>query len=77
MLNIGRRTVSVIVVEQASGTIISTVRMPLERLPATFAPDQELKVASKTCVAMTVRPPAKAEFADTNALKVCLRERRT
>jgi hypothetical protein len=77
MLNIGRRIISVTFVEQASGTIISPVRQPLERLPATFAPDQELKMAGKTYIALTVRPPTKAEFADTKALKVLLRERRS
>jgi len=61
--------------EQTSGTIISSHRMPLERLPETFAVDTELKMGDIGYVVVRAQPPTKAEFSATRQLKVVLRKR--
>jgi hypothetical protein len=74
MFNFGRRIIRVTFIEEDSKRIISTVRMPLERLPATFAPEQQLKMAGKTYVVLRADPPNKPAFAGTKDLKVFVRQ---
>lgn len=61
--------------DQGTGAIISSVRMPIERLPDTFATDFELKMAGADYLVMKADPPTKREFAATRQLKVVLRRR--
>jgi hypothetical protein len=76
MFNFGRRIIRVTFINDVSRAIISTVRMPLERLPTSFAADQALKMAGKTYVVLRADPPTKAEFAGSKDLKVFVRELR-
>jgi hypothetical protein len=75
MFNFGRRIISVTFYDQATGTIVSSSRMPLERLPETFAVDTELKMAGASYVVVSAVPPTKAEFSAGKQLKVVLRKR--
>lgn len=75
MFNFGRRIVRVTFFEQASGAIISSSRMPLERLPETFGVDTELKMAGASYVVVRAEPPTKAEFSASNELKVIVKKR--
>jgi hypothetical protein len=75
MFNFGRRVISVTFFDQASGAIISSARMPIERLPATFAVNLELKMAGATYVVVSAEPSTKAEFYASKQLKVVLRKR--
>ena len=76
MFNFGRRIVKVTFFDQASGTIISSSRMPLERLPETFEVDTQLEMAGDSYIVVRAEPPTKAEFSSTNELKVIVRRRR-
>jgi hypothetical protein len=73
MFNFGRRIITVTFFDQSSGRIISSSRMPLERLPETFAVDTELKMAGATFMVVRAEPATKPEFAATKQLKVVVR----
>jgi hypothetical protein len=75
MFNYRRKIVSVTFFDQATRTIISSSRMPLERLPETFAVDTELKMNDAAYVVVSATPRTKEEFAKTKELKVVLRKR--
>lgn len=74
MFNFGRRIVKVTFFEHPSGRLISSARMPVDRLPETFEVDTELKMAGATFVVVRAEPPTKAEFSATNQLKVVVRK---
>lgn len=75
MFNFGRRIVQVTFFDQASGGIISSARMPVERLPESFAIDTELKMDGASYSVVRAEPPTKPEFSATKQLKVVLRKR--
>lgn len=75
MFNFGRRIIRVTFVDDASGAIISSSRMPLERLPEQFGVHTELKMAGEAYIVLKAEPPTKSDFARTNQLKVLLRKR--
>ena len=77
MFNFGRRIVTVTFVDQASGQTISSSRMPVDRLPDTFAGETELKMAGANYFVVSAEPSTKAEFSATNRLKVLLRKRQS
>jgi hypothetical protein len=75
MFGYTRKIVTVTFMDHATGQIISSARMPLERLPEAFAADAELHMAGAHYVVMRAEPQTKAEFARTKQLKVAVRKR--
>ncbi len=75
MFNFTNRIVSVTFVDEATSTTISSVRMPLERLPETFAVNTDLKMNGAVYLVVSATPPTKEDFARTRQLKVVLRKR--
>jgi hypothetical protein len=74
MFGFARRYIPVTFVDEASGKIISSVKMPLERLPETFVADTELNLAGARYVVVRAEPNTKEEFKRTRQLKVALRK---
>jgi hypothetical protein len=68
-----RRYIPVTFVDDASGKIISSVKMPLERLPETFVADSEMNMGGVRYVVVRAEPNTKEEFKRTRQLKVSLR----
>ena len=67
------KIVAVVFIDEATGRPISTSRMPLDRLPDTFARDTELNLGGSHYVVVRANPQTKAEFAQTRKLAVRLR----
>jgi len=74
VLNFGRRIIKVTFYDQTSGTVISSARMPLERLPESFAVDTVLKMAGAEYIVVRAEPPTKPLFAASKELKVVVRK---
>ena len=75
MFNFGRRVVTVTFVEESTGALISSSRMPVERLPETFTADFELKMSGAHYVVVKAEPPNKDAFSATKQLKVTVRKK--
>jgi hypothetical protein len=75
MFGFTRRIIMVAFVDGATGRIISSSKMPLERLPDTFAIDTELNMDGARYVVVRAEPPTKDEFRRNRYLKVTLRKR--
>jgi hypothetical protein len=74
MFHFGQRIIRVTFVDQPSGAVISTVRMPLERLPEAFAIDTRLAMAGESYLVVRAEPPTKPQFAATKQLTVFVRK---
>jgi hypothetical protein len=74
MLGFTRNIITVTFVDDVTGRVVSTSRMPLERLPETFAVDTELDMAGARYTVVRAEPSVKAEFKRTRQLKVVLRK---
>jgi hypothetical protein len=77
MFNFGRRIVTVTFLDETSGTIISSSRMPLDRLPETFAAEIELRMDGANYLVVSAEPSTKAEFSASKQVKVVLRKHRS
>jgi hypothetical protein len=75
MFGFSRRIVLVTFVEHATTSVISSVRMPLERLPEAFTDGTELKMEGAEYVVVRATPPTKPEFTKTRRLVVLVRKR--
>lgn len=73
MFGFARRYIAVTFVDDASGRLVSSAKMPFERLPDTFVADTEMSMAGVRYVVVRADPSTKEEFKRTRQLKVSLR----
>lgn len=73
MFGFARRYIAVTFVDDASGRLVSSVKMPFERLPEAFVADTEMSMAGVRYVVVRADPSTKEEFRRTRQLKVSLR----
>jgi|GEM_PF-3193291 len=75
MFSFGRKLIKVTFREQGTRTIISAVRMPSERLPDSFGPGTELKMAGANYLVVAAQPDTKAKALDSGQVEVLVRRR--
>ena len=73
MLNFGLRIVTVTFLDEATGAVISSSRMPLDRLPERFGNDLELKMNGALYKVVRADPPTWERTSGIKQLKVVLR----
>ena len=75
MFNFTLRRIAVTFLDEATGAIVASFRMPLDRLPDAFVVDTGLKMNGAEYVVVSASPATKGEFANSRELKVVLRRR--
>jgi hypothetical protein len=73
-LGLFSKTVSVVFVDEPTGTILATSEVPLDQLPDTFAVDTNLEMSGVPFVVVRAQPQTKTEFSRTKRLTVTLRK---
>jgi hypothetical protein len=74
MFGFARRYIAVTFVDDASGALVSSMKMPFDRLPDAFVADTEMNMAGVRYVVVRAEPSTKEEFKRTRQLKVSLRK---
>jgi hypothetical protein len=74
MFSFGRKLIKVTFLDE-SRAVVSEVRMPIERLPDTFASGTELNMAGGRYVVVSAEPQTKAQATDIGRLEVVVRKR--
>jgi hypothetical protein len=74
MFSFGRNRIKVTFRDQASQTVVSSVRMPAERIPETFGAGSELKMAGGHYIVVSSKPATKGEAVDSGHLEVIVRK---
>jgi hypothetical protein len=73
MFGFARRYITVTFFDETSGALVSSVKMPFDRLPDTFVANTELNMDGARYVVVRAVPSTKEEFKKTRLLKVSLR----
>jgi hypothetical protein len=73
MFGFARRYITVTFVDDANGRLVSSVKMPFDRLPDIFVADTEMNMAGVRYAVVRAEPNTKEEFKRTRQLKVSLR----
>jgi hypothetical protein len=74
MFGFTRRIIMVTFVDDETRAIISSSKMPLERLPETFGIDTELNMDGARYLVVRAEPRTKDEFRKNRHLKVILKK---